>query len=85
MKLVMKMITEILKRVLPKLISETQTSIMQGRQISDGILIARKVVRSLKAKSTKGLVFKVNFEKAFDTIHRHFLVQLFRLLNFHEK
>ncbi|KAL8105077.1 hypothetical protein AgCh_029026 [Apium graveolens] len=74
MKLIVKMMAERLKRVLPKLVSEVQTGSMQVRHISDGILVASKVVRSLKAKSSRGIVLKVDFEKAFDTIKWSFLL-----------
>ena len=42
---------------------------VNGRQITDVILIANKAIGFWKAKKIKGLVFKLDTEKAFDKIN----------------
>lgn len=49
-------------------ISESQTAFIKGRQILDGILIANEIVDEAKKEGKKGLMFKVDLEKAYDSV-----------------
>ncbi|GJS16144.1 putative RNA-directed DNA polymerase, eukaryota, reverse transcriptase zinc-binding domain protein [Tanacetum coccineum] len=66
-----KSIAEILANrlsvVIDKLISHEQTAFIKGRQILDGPLILSELIEWYKKRKKKMLLFKVNFEKAFDT------------------
>ncbi|KAJ9538060.1 hypothetical protein OSB04_030793 [Centaurea solstitialis] len=66
-KLVTKILAERLKLVIGKVISNNQSAFIKGRQILDGILIANEIVDFAKHKKKEGLVFKVDFEKAYDS------------------
>ena len=48
MKLITKILALRLKKVLNKLVSEVQSGFMQGRQISDGLLLVSEIIRSMK-------------------------------------
>ena len=67
-----KVITKILENrmevVMPKLISETQSAFVGGRQILDGALVASEVVRWLKKKKALAALIKLNFHKAYDRV-----------------
>ena len=82
MKLITKILAIRLKRVLGKLVSEVQTGFMQGRQISDGILLVSEIISSMRSKKCNGVILKLDFEKAFDSVNWDFLLHLMRKLNF---
>jgi len=67
-KVIAKILSSRLKSVLPKLIGDSQTAFVAGRQILDGALIANEVVHWLKKKKKQGVLLKLDFQKAFDTI-----------------
>ena len=49
-------------------ISETQSAFILSRQILDGTLIAKEIVEDAKRLKKDFLLFKDDFEKAFDSI-----------------
>ncbi|PNX89907.1 cysteine-rich receptor-like protein kinase, partial [Trifolium pratense] len=49
-------------------ISASQTAFVKGRQIIDGILIANEVVDEARKSKKELLLFKVDFEKAYDSV-----------------
>ena len=67
-KVIAKVLSERLRSVLPSLIGETQSAFVEGRQILDGALIANEAVQWLKKKKKEGVLLKLDFEKAYDTI-----------------
>ncbi|WOH04087.1 hypothetical protein DCAR_0623493 [Daucus carota subsp. sativus] len=85
MKLVTKVLALRLNRVLSNLVSEVQSGFMQGRQISDGILLVSEIISSMKSKKCRGVILKLDFEKAFDSVNWDFLLHLLRTLNFHDR
>ncbi|WOH08313.1 hypothetical protein DCAR_0727751 [Daucus carota subsp. sativus] len=85
MKLITKILATRLKMVLNKLISEVQSGFMQGRQISDGILLVSEIIGSMKKKKCQGIILKLDFEKAFDSVNWDFLLHLLHKFNFHGK
>jgi len=54
--------------IIGRVISETQTTFMKDRQILDGILIANEVVDEAKKSKKEFMLFKVDFEKAYDLV-----------------
>ena len=67
-KVMAKILSSRLKTVLPNLIGDSQTAFVSSRQILDGALIANEVVHWLKVKKKQGMLLKLDFQKAFDTI-----------------
>lgn len=49
-------------------IFETQSAFNKGRQILDGILIANELVDEAKRSKKEVVLFKVDFEKAYDSV-----------------
>lgn len=72
-KILAKLLSHRLKEVMPHIISETQTTFLSGRNILDGVLIANEVVDGWKKAKKKGLIIKLDFEKAYDSINWGFL------------
>ncbi|GJT38939.1 reverse transcriptase domain, reverse transcriptase zinc-binding domain protein [Tanacetum coccineum] len=61
------------KKVVESVVGEMQNAFIKGRFILDGILIANETVEYLRRNKKKGLIFKVDFEKAYDNINWAFL------------
>ncbi|XP_028104944.1 uncharacterized protein LOC114303962 [Camellia sinensis] len=84
-KILAKVLSKRLKRVLPEIISEAQTAFLGGRSILDGVLIANEVVHWWKAAKMRGIILKLDFEKAYDSVNWEFLLSMMRNFGFGEK
>ncbi|RVW66531.1 putative mitochondrial protein [Vitis vinifera] len=51
-----------------KTIHSTQGAFVQGRQIMDAVLIANEIVDERRRSGEEGVVFKIDFEKAYDHV-----------------
>ncbi|GJX96354.1 cysteine-rich receptor-like protein kinase [Tanacetum coccineum] len=67
------------------LIGEVQNAFIGDRFILDGILIANETVDFVKKNKSKGLIFKVDFKKAYDSINWRYLCTILRGMGFGEK
>lgn len=85
MKILLKLLDSRLKIALPRIISEDQLGFMAGRRISDAILIISEIFHSMKSKRCKGIILKLDFEKAFDTVNWDFLFNVLTHMNFGTK
>lgn len=81
----MKVLANRLKPVLASLIDESQSAFVKGRQISDSVLMANEMVHGLQIGKFQGLIFKIDFEKAFDSINWSFLFDCLGSMNFGSK
>ncbi|GJZ47895.1 putative RNA-directed DNA polymerase, eukaryota, reverse transcriptase zinc-binding domain protein [Tanacetum coccineum] len=62
------------KKAMGNVVGDVQNAFIKGRFILDGVLIANKTVDYLKKNRSKGLIFKVDFEKAYDSLNWRFLI-----------
>lgn len=60
-------------KVIHLLIANCQSAFIKGRQIFDGILIENELVDNAKRKKKEVVFFKVDFEKAYDSVSWGFL------------
>jgi hypothetical protein len=67
-KIIAKILSSRLKEVIGSLISDNQTVFIADRQIVDGFMVANEVVYDLKRSQISGLIFKVDFQKVFDSV-----------------
>ena len=58
-KIISKVISNILKPLLPSLVSEEQTGYVEGKQIVNNIIQAHEVVHSLKTKKQAGMIIQL--------------------------
>ena len=72
-KIIAKVLLGQLRKVLQDTIFLTQGAFVEGRQILDAILIANELVDEKRRSREEGLVFKIDFEKAYDHIDWDFL------------
>ncbi|XP_071690820.1 uncharacterized protein [Rutidosis leptorrhynchoides] len=62
-----------------------QNAFLGSRYILDGALVANEVVEDLKRKKKHGLIFKVDFEKAFDSLNWDYLLEVMICMGFGTK
>ena len=72
-KILSKLMASRLKSVLPSIISQEQTGYVEGRQITDSIILTQEVLHSLKTKRTPGMLIQLDLSKAFDKISWHYM------------
>jgi hypothetical protein len=46
-----------------KLISDSQTAFIKGRNILEGVVILHEVLHEFRRSNTRGVLFKIDFEK----------------------
>ncbi|GAU17363.1 hypothetical protein TSUD_232390 [Trifolium subterraneum] len=63
-------------------VSHTQSAFIKGRQILDGILIANEVVDDAKRAKKDLIMFKVDFEKTYDSVEWDYLEEVMIKMNF---
>lgn len=85
LKILLKLLATRLKPMLNILVSEVQFAFVQGRHITDCIFIVNEMTHSMQQNLTQGAIFKVDFEKAFDSIRWDFLTQILELQGFGSK
>ncbi|GJZ98249.1 RNA-directed DNA polymerase, eukaryota, reverse transcriptase zinc-binding domain protein [Tanacetum coccineum] len=84
--LVSKILTTRIKGVLGKLVGENQSAFIEGRQITDNILLSQELFRGYNRKhNIKKVSFKIDLQKAYDTISWDFLKEILVMFGFHEK
>ena len=67
-KIIAKVLSRQLRKVLQDTIFLTQGVFVERRQILDVVLIANELVDEKKRSREEGVVFKINFEKAYDHV-----------------
>ncbi|KAJ4776087.1 RNA-directed DNA polymerase (reverse transcriptase)-related family protein [Rhynchospora pubera] len=75
-KLISKVLANRLKQVLPHLISSGQTGFLAGRYIAENFNCAREFLHHIENSKQPGLMFKIDFAKAFDSVSWSFLIQV---------
>ena len=84
-KIFTKVATNRLNSVADHVVRPYQTTFMQGRNILDGVVILHETVHEMHRKNMSGVVFKVDFEKAYDKVKWSFLQQALSMKGFFEK
>ncbi|KAL9680177.1 hypothetical protein QQ045_018055 [Rhodiola kirilowii] len=87
-KIITKILANLLRIVLPVVVSEAQSAFIPGRQISDNILLAHEVLHFIKTrrKQKKGYFsLKLDMSKAYDRIEWRFLEEMLLKLGFPAK
>ncbi|GJV89336.1 RNA-directed DNA polymerase, eukaryota [Tanacetum coccineum] len=81
-KIISKILANRLCLVLPDLISDVQSAFVANRQILDGPFILNELMSWCKHTKFKGMIFKVDFEKAFDSVKWDYLDETLKSFGF---
>ncbi|GJT92663.1 RNA-directed DNA polymerase, eukaryota, reverse transcriptase zinc-binding domain protein [Tanacetum coccineum] len=81
-KIIAKILDNRLCLVLPYLISDVQSAFVANRQILDGPFILNELLSWCKFKKLNGMIFKVDFEKAFDSVKWDYLDETLKAFGF---
>jgi len=81
-KIITKVIALRLKNVLPDIINNDQTGFLKGRYIGENIRLALDTIEYLNDNNLPGLMFLIDFEKAFDKLEWSFLFKTLEFFNF---
>ncbi|GJX30763.1 beta-glucosidase BoGH3B-like protein [Tanacetum coccineum] len=82
-KIIAKLLANRLARVIDSVISCEQTAFVKHRQILDGPLMVNEVIKWCNRKRDKLMIFKIDFEKAFDSISWDYVLQIMKFMGFH--
>ena len=63
-------------------VSHSQSTFVKGKQILDGVLIADEAVDEARRLNKEMILFKVDFEKAYDSVDLHYLDVVMLKMNF---
>jgi hypothetical protein len=62
--------------VVQRIISKNQSGFIKGRNVLEGVVVLHEVLHELKKSKRKGLLLKIDFEKAYDRVRWSFLEQI---------
>ena len=81
-KIFTKVATNRLVKVAHKIIRPSQTAFLPGRNIMEGAVVLHETLHELHKKKLNGVIFKIDFEKAYDKVRWDFLQQTMRMKGF---
>ena len=73
------MITIRLEKAIDKLILNTQSAFLKGRNIMNGVLVLHEILHETKKRKESGLVLKLDFEKVYDKVNWNLLFDCLKL------
>ena len=81
-KVLAKILANRLRVVIGSVVSDAQSAFVKGKQILDGILVANETVDEARRLKKEMLLFKVDFEKAYDSVDLRYLDDVMKKMNF---
>lgn len=81
-KIVVKLLANRLKKVMSDIIDERHSAFIGGRHLLHSVIIANEAVEEARRCQKSCLVFKVDYERAYDSVSWDFLTYMLRRLGF---
>ncbi|GKV48276.1 hypothetical protein SLEP1_g55098 [Rubroshorea leprosula] len=83
-KILAKLLANRLSKVLSTIIGETQSAFIKGRQLLNGVMVTNEAIEGMRKKKSKGFIFKIDFEKAYDNVSWSFLDYMMERMGFNK-
>ena len=84
-KIIAKLLTNRIKPMLGKLISESQGGFVKGRHILDNVIQVQEAMHSSNLRKEKGMLIKLDMANAFDRVKLSFLYQVLLSFGFEQE
>lgn len=84
-KLIAKILANRLRQWLPTLTSTSQTAFVKDRHIAETFVATREILKHVHTMRKPAVFLKVDFTKAFDSIHWQFLLSVMQSMGFPHK
>jgi hypothetical protein len=87
-KTISKVLTNRLKRVLPQIVSESQSAFVPGRLITDNILVAFETLHHMHQQRKRkygSVALKLDMSMAYERVEWKFLEKVMQQMGFHHK
>lgn len=84
-KIITKILMNRITSCIGEVIAANQTAFLKGRYIMEGVMVLHETLNFLHVKKQSGILFKVDFEKAYDKIKWPFVYQMLKLKGFPDK
>ncbi|KAK2438343.1 hypothetical protein QL285_023132 [Trifolium repens] len=68
-----------------RVVASTQSTFLKGRYLVDGVMVVNEVVDMAKKSGNDCLIFKVDFEKAYDSVDWSFLDYMLQRFGFSDQ
>ena len=81
-KLLTKVLADRVKKVIPSIISSSQTAYVRDRSITDSVRLVQDIIHLLDLQISPGLLLLVDFQKAFDSINWKYVIDILEIFNF---
>ena len=81
-KIFTKVGTNRLTQIAHSMVQQSQTAFMSDRNILEGVVVLHEMLHEIHSKKLDGVIFKVDFEKAYDKGKWPFLQQALRMKGF---
>jgi hypothetical protein len=81
-KIFTKVATNRVTQIVQKVISPSQTAFLSGRNIMEGVIVLHETIHEMHRKKQNGIIFKIDFEKAYDKVNWSFIQQTLRMKGF---
>ncbi|KAK3227435.1 hypothetical protein Dsin_007297 [Dipteronia sinensis] len=84
-KIFAKVLANLIKKVMHSIIGEFQMAFVKGRQIIDSFVIAEEIINMWKKDQVEGLLVKLDFEKAYDSVDHGLLDYMMECMGFGDR
>lgn len=85
LKILTKVLATRLSSILSGLVADSQSAIINGRHLADSIAVVSEIAHSIQNHKVNGLIIKLDFYKAFDSVRWSFLLQASESFGFPKK
>ena len=82
LKMFSKLLTNRLGKVAQRLVATNQSAFIKGRYILESVVVANEIVHSLHRNKEKGVIIKLDYEKAYDRVSWEFLFEVLNTRGF---